>query len=197
MSHFTVMVIGENPENQLAPFQENNMGDCPSKYLEWVSVKEDYDNIDDAIEDGYKTKDGVPGYMENPNAKWDWHQLGGRWTGLFKMKNGSNGVAGDAGLMTDSAKKGYADQCLKKDIDIQSMIDDAKNKAEKEYDLAQSIIDGQTHESWELVRTRVNDIDKARKEYHNQSLIKKWNKSGIKEQLGYSSSPENFTGPHS
>jgi hypothetical protein len=22
----------------------------------------------------------------NPNAKWDWYQLGGRWTGLFKLK---------------------------------------------------------------------------------------------------------------
>lgn len=29
---------------------------------------------------------GKYGYWENPNAKWDWYQLGGRWSGMFKMK---------------------------------------------------------------------------------------------------------------
>ena len=129
------------------------------------------------------------------SQKWNWFQLGGRWTGYFKLKNGSNGNVGDPGLMTSSAKKGFSDQCLKKDIDIQSMIDDAKNKAEKEYDLAHSVIDGQKFESWEFVRTRIHDIDKARKEYHAQPLIKKWNESKIKDQLGWSSSPEDYSTP--
>lgn len=34
MSHFTVAVITDSPDNLeklLAPFQENNMGDCPSQ----------------------------------------------------------------------------------------------------------------------------------------------------------------------
>ena len=35
MSHFTVMVIGDNPEDQLAPYQENNMGTCPEEFLEF------------------------------------------------------------------------------------------------------------------------------------------------------------------
>lgn len=35
MSHFTVLVIGDNPDQQLAPFQENNMGDCPEEYLKF------------------------------------------------------------------------------------------------------------------------------------------------------------------
>lgn len=192
MSHFAIMIIGENPEKQLAPYQENNNGDCPKEYLKWNSVADDYESIDEAVEDGYKLKDGIPGYMENPNAKWDWYQLGGRWTGYFKLKNGSNGNVGNPGLMTGSAKSGYTDQCIKKAIDIQSMIDDAKNKAENEYDLAHSIIDGQMYESWEFVRTRIHDIDKARKEYHNQPLIKKWNKSDIKKQLGFLVSPDDF-----
>ena len=46
MSHFTVLVIGDNPEKQLAPFQENNMGDCPKEYLEFFDVwEEDYKEI--------------------------------------------------------------------------------------------------------------------------------------------------------
>lgn len=42
MSHFTVLVIGDNPEKQLAPYQENNMGDCPREYIEFNNVEEEY-----------------------------------------------------------------------------------------------------------------------------------------------------------
>ena len=44
MSHFTVLVIGENVEKQLAPYQENNMGDCPQEYLEFHDMEEEYQN---------------------------------------------------------------------------------------------------------------------------------------------------------
>jgi hypothetical protein len=39
MSHFTVLVIGENPEEQLAPFDEN-MEDVPQEYLSFVNEEE-------------------------------------------------------------------------------------------------------------------------------------------------------------
>lgn len=42
MSHFTVMVIGDDPEEKLAPYQENNMGDCPEEYLEFISLDKEY-----------------------------------------------------------------------------------------------------------------------------------------------------------
>ena len=42
MSHYTCLIIGDNPEKQLAPFQENNMGDCPKKYLEFKDLEEEY-----------------------------------------------------------------------------------------------------------------------------------------------------------
>jgi len=35
MSHFTVLVIGKDVEEKLAPFQENNMDDCPKEYLKF------------------------------------------------------------------------------------------------------------------------------------------------------------------
>ena len=53
MSHFTVAVIvNKLDENEvakmLAPYQENNMGDCPKEYLTFHSIteeyKEDYEN---------------------------------------------------------------------------------------------------------------------------------------------------------
>jgi len=40
MSHFTVLVIGENPEDQMRPFQENNMDDCPEEFLAFNVVDE-------------------------------------------------------------------------------------------------------------------------------------------------------------
>ncbi|WP_430599388.1 hypothetical protein [Enterococcus sp. DIV0179] len=83
MSHFTVAVITkdgkeETCEKLLAPFQENNMGDCPQKYLKFIE-DEDCD-IDEET--------GKKGYWENPNRKWDWYQIGGRWSGLLKLKTG-------------------------------------------------------------------------------------------------------------
>lgn len=42
MSHFTVLVIGEDIEAALAPFQENNMGDCPKQYLAFNDEEDEY-----------------------------------------------------------------------------------------------------------------------------------------------------------
>ena len=83
MSHFSVAVVTntgseEEVERLLAPYQENNMGDCPEEYLEFIE-DEDAD-IDDET--------GKRGYWENPNAKWDWYRIGGRASGLLKLKSG-------------------------------------------------------------------------------------------------------------
>ena len=79
MSHTAVLVIGDDPETILAPYQER----------EWF--------------------DG---------GKWDWYQLGGRWTGYFSLKPGTKGVTGAPGLMTAPATGGRVDQARKKDIDL-------------------------------------------------------------------------------
>lgn len=83
MSHFTVAVITKtglraDVEKLLAPYQENNMDDCPQEYLEF--------NEDEDCEVDEKT--GKKGYWENPNRKWDGYQIGGRWSGLLKLKTG-------------------------------------------------------------------------------------------------------------
>ena len=44
MSHFTVLVVTETAdqlEAALAPFQENNMGDCPREFLQFFSTQEE------------------------------------------------------------------------------------------------------------------------------------------------------------
>lgn len=156
MSHFAVLVIGENPEEQLAPYQENNMGDCPKKYLKFVDqeeeMKAEYETGSDYNSKPFKeafpsfehfakeyhgiTKDeetGKYGYYENPNAKWDWYLLGGRWTGFFRLKPKADGKRGEPGIMTKPAKVGYADQTRKGDVDIEGMMDEAGIKARDNY----------------------------------------------------------------
>ena len=173
MSHFTVGVICKDIndyEKLLAPYQENNMGNCPKEYLKFNSVTEEkkqtYENettkrfvtIDgnylypwdnrfdvEITKDEYERLDQqnvkdlsshysvgikkyfkrdysllkgelreVPykeiyptfeqymedceyyefdeemndyGYWENPNRKWDWYELGGRWKNCVPLKN--------------------------------------------------------------------------------------------------------------
>ena len=64
--HYSICVIhedGTDVADALAPFDEN---------LEVEKVVED---------DGYE-------YWHNPNGKWDWYQVGGRWCGSLKLKRG-------------------------------------------------------------------------------------------------------------
>lgn len=83
MSHFSVAVICHTDddaelERLLAPYQENNMGDCPKEFLTF------YEDEDCDVDE----ETGKRGYWENPNKKWDWWQIGGRYHNLFKTKTG-------------------------------------------------------------------------------------------------------------
>lgn len=217
MSHFTVLVIGDNIDKQLTPFQENNMGDCPREYMEFNDVMEKYkdeyetetekkievngeyhcpydsmfkveiteEEYKQAREDkkqgygssssnnvmtyykydrsigkevevpntelyesleayvidrGYEKDEetGKYGYWENPNAKWDWYQLGGRWAGALKLKddvemeqapNFSWGWDKEAALEVIKEKR--VDQAKKGDINWEAI-----NNAKEDYDKA-------------------------------------------------------------
>jgi len=127
---------------------------------------------------------GEYGWWHNPQSKWDWYSLGGRWTGYFKLKKGKTGEQGKPGLMTDAAKKGWVDQALKKDIDFDGMIEDAKQKATERYEKIEKIFNGEIPKlevSWEEIIDDNGvyaswDIDKKRSFYHNQESKKSWEK---------------------
>lgn len=162
MSHFTVMVIGAEPEEQLAPFYENletpryvkytkeqliekakkdtenykngtyarfladtekYKSDCKNQahidYLENEFPKK-LNRIDEEIYQeeisGYEPEEiGSNGEVYsnyNPKSKWDWYVLGGRWSGLIKLKENANGNTGRGSLVMqneagiDQAEKG-------------------------------------------------------------------------------------------
>ena len=212
MSHFTVMVIGDNPEEQLAPYQENNMGNCPEGYLEFMDKTEDlkkeweelaeeerseYTDFDSfAMEDGYEEHEGKYGYFKNPNAKWDWYLLGGRWSGFLELKEGAKGEIGEGGLFSTPAPDGTADSALKKDIDFFTMRKNAAEKAGKLWDKVKKITKGCAEPlAWDHIRENMfpGDIDAAREFYRNQESqlkLSEWNKENKHELFGID--PENF-----
>ena len=179
MSHFTVLVIGENPEKQLFPFNED-VDSLPKEYvkfqeediekeyeddtveviklsdgslsLTWddkflspkydfmtskdedkfiypddstkvkASFKEIYSTIEKFAKDWHGMEDRDPatgkyGYWTNPNGKWDWYELGGRWKNMLKLKTYHS-----------------SDSAMIKDIDFERMERDSQKKCEETWD---------------------------------------------------------------
>lgn len=204
MSHFTVLVIGENPEDQLAPYREYECTGVKDEYVKFVEpyesiedlekeyeeCKEDYSyrRFSDFMEEyhGYEQKDGKWGRWTNPNAKCDWYKLGGRWTGFFKLKKGTSGTTGSfiscssGKLVTSVAESGYADAALKKDIDFDAMRQEAKKKAIAHFDKVAELCGGtipKIEKTWKQIREEHEDIEAAREEYHEQGSVKTFKKA--------------------
>lgn len=263
MSHFTVLVVGHNPEEQLAPFQENNMGNCPKEYLRFIETeseylqeflngkikrvempdgsyvslfderfrvsgtfgsgpnthiipsdleivevefREIYEDFESFMREyaGFNERDpqkGLFGYWDNPNAKWDCYELGGRWTGFFKLKKSSkSGKVGSPGLFTSTAPKGYADQAKKSEIDFEFMREKSAQRAIERYDFAQILVGHlEIHLTWEEVGKKFDlplEIESARKFYWNQPRCSVWKKEMNKDlkafPLSWDSSPDDF-----
>lgn len=110
MSHFTVLVAAKNEDQlkqRLQPFHEYECTGTRDEYVCWVDDIHD-ENFADWQKDnkGYSTfksyMQDYCGYQEinpdtgryerltNPNAKWDWWEVGGRWSGSLLLKDGSS-----------------------------------------------------------------------------------------------------------
>jgi hypothetical protein len=70
---------------------------------------------------------GGYGYYKNPNAKWDWYVIGGRWAGLLRVKANADGT-NPGNISVSTAKKlpnllqeGRADCCKVKELDWDSI----------------------------------------------------------------------------
>ena len=189
MSHFSVLVIGDDVEAALAPFQENNMGDCPKAYLAFndiedehrqeyetesvemvrlpngelvlpwderfrvpgtigtgggthkappelarvqVPFKEKYESFEVFMFDwcGHQKRDPEKhryGSWENQHRKWDWWEVGGRFSKTLKLKPGGTGVFMECGegfgapRMLRETTEGFVDQARLKCIDWEGM----------------------------------------------------------------------------
>jgi hypothetical protein len=128
----TCLIAGENYEAQMAPFQENNMCDCPQEYLDtyYYNTETDmliFDNEEQAKE--YCKNSGIEfspgnGQWDNSNAYWDWYQVGGRWHNYFVKKQGGYGEKGEPCWMDMSpdTDENQVDIIRKGDIDIEKTM---------------------------------------------------------------------------
>lgn len=160
MSHFTVMIIGEDPETMLAPYDEAAEGvfhDCTdevkamweenksSKILDGKTVQETYETIEKFADQyfGYVAEPDIDGeqsfgHYANDEGHWDWYSLGGRWQGFFihkplkKCKYPEDIKLGECGVGGEEKMHERAcDQLRKCDIDIEAMRAEAGKHAAK------------------------------------------------------------------
>ncbi len=143
MSHATVLVIGEDVDGLLEPLNE---GIEMPEYIDYLSdddvksMRKHYEEVETKkagkqvilsdedlvkkMEDWHGSEGGVDekGIYRlntyNPDSKWDWYQVGGRWTGMLNVKKGVTPERGEPSLLLDdkSYKAGTADTAMKKDI---------------------------------------------------------------------------------
>lgn len=77
----------------------------------------------------------------NPNKQWDWYQVGGRWSGMLKLKPGAVGKVGQVSWAGRPPESGYVDQATIGDIDFAGMRADAEAKAAVDYDRKRALIE--------------------------------------------------------
>ena len=203
MSHFTVLVIGDDVETQLAKYNENNETeprvDCEvsdeekERFLEYYKENENFEGTFDECYEEHgedwnnsswkKSSKGI--WQEwstyNPDSKWDWYSVGGRWTGYFKLKKDATGELGEVGAFGNAPKKGYTDSLLKRDFDIEGQKNGARERAIKHYNLLESCFPNGFPVitlKWEDLIDENNaeykdiPIDEKRNMYHNQPALK-------------------------
>ncbi len=159
-----------------------------------ISFKDKYKTFEGFMaeycgEDKRDPEKGVYGYWHNPNAKWDWVELGGRWTGSFKLKERHSFAAtGAPGLMTAPAKAGYADQAWKRDIDFEAMEKEGMEEAESSWKKIEELLadgkktDAYFHHGYE--GEKKEQFINYRTKFHTFAILKdgKWYEKG---QMGW------------
>ena len=185
MTHFAVLVVGDNVEEQMAPYDENlevdpyieEGGDddytCIINALCWDN---DPDNthktgftrestpqeiLDDWSGSGHWVRDDRGRYVKyttyNPKSKWDWYVVGGRWPGSLLHVDGYE-----------------TDSLLLKDLDTRATVETARQEAEDSWRSYQNRCKDIAPPSMSWGKTLEKyggDIDAARREWNSHPWI--------------------------
>tara|TARA_R110000796_G_scaffold1673_3_gene6973 strand:+ start:16063 stop:16899 length:837 start_codon:yes stop_codon:yes gene_type:complete len=183
MSHFTVLIIGGNIEDQLEGFNEDitmpryEKGEVSEEDKKqfvdyYTKAKEANKNLtfEELYEkegkgwndNSWKFRRGI--WVEtstyNPNSKWDWYKIGGRWEGMLMDKQGN---PCNSGLISE--------------LDFLTPRVEAEETALKYFDEVSALFKGgkvpQPKLTWEQIlgAGHIGDIDTKRKFYHNQTAM--------------------------
>ena len=120
----------------------------------------------------------------NPNAKWDWYSLGGRWTGFFKLKKDANldeVALGRPGAFNNQPKSGWVDVARKRDIDFAGMREEYIKKELEKFDTVKEIIGDREVPSWEEIAKEhgEDNVDEARKAWWSNPVVEDLQKANL------------------
>ena len=132
-----------------------------------IPFKDVYSTFEDFMElySGYKQRDPKTnryGYWENPNAKWDWYSVGGRWMGSLLIKDDKDGCIGKPGVFNNdlpNTPEGYnfVDVCRVSDVCWDKM------QEIKKYEL---LVDEETDgDLWDIVTGKTKLSETKRSDY--------------------------------
>jgi hypothetical protein len=209
MSHFAVLVVGDVDEQlaPFHEFSSTGIDDEYVLDIDITQELEKFDCIEDFLcdygledlvvtsefeldlEDDAKHKYGYAIVRDgklikavertNPNRKWDWYVVGGRWSNKLLHINGM-----------------YMDSLLKKDLDIEVLKAITEIRARREWDASREVIDGmEMWKSWRQVKKMygveedgIRDyklIDEAGEYYSNQESVIALKNSDIGKNFYY------------
>ena len=215
MSHFAVMVIGDDVEEQLSKYDENLEAeeyykgevseDEQKMMLDYYEREkgETFSNFDECYtrygeewNDNCYKKDSDGKWKEystyNPFSKWDWWQVGGRFSGAFIKKNVKVSDE-NYGEPSWSTKEIGIDSIEKKHIDFEAIRKEAETNARKRYrNIARLFENGEIPKvgmTWAKVCELFKDktLDEKRNIYNAQTAVIEWNKA--REEDKNSASP--------
>lgn len=112
--HYVLTAVtkpGQELDDLMAPFSENAMGDLDPRFLEFVP-DEDCEPVEEDETGRMPEVVGQRGYFTNPDGRWDWYVVGGRWSDRLLLKDGTR---------ADSARVG--------DLDLDGMREEARSRA--------------------------------------------------------------------
>lgn len=217
MSHFTVLVVGDDVEHQLAPFHEFECTGIDDEFVVDVDITAkvqeqiEKEGIQDALgwfgledrkveSESEIDRERVHKYgyalvqngalvraidRTNPNKKWDWYQIGGRWAGSFHIKpefqelyrgkspNFSHGW--NAAEILEVSRDYRVDSAIKDHVDFELKASIAAKKAADDYDFAFREVFGDlpVNISWEVLRD-MDHIDESKARYWAQPRCSAW-----------------------
>ena len=231
MSHFTVAVVlpeytKESLEQALQPFHEYECTGVKDEYVKFIPLtpeelsevsskyieeQQHYESLEEFAREyyGYEVVNDILGVTTNPNSKWDWWQIGGRWCGHFNMKPKYNMLYDDNAL---AREKGYSkgerswtnkdeivqgyDIIKKGDIDLETGFQEKFDEKLKHFEIYLEVAKQfPEYKTWDEVYGDDN-ITNSREVYWSQPVLVELDKrlkEAFPDQYGWKSpKPERF-----
>lgn len=136
----------------------------------------------------------------NPDSKWDWYQVGGRWAGKFSIKSDASPIDFSMGELSwgwdvgadDPRFANKADVAKKRAIDFEAMRDVARKEANERWDQYEAAVAdyGPLPESFMDLDRTSEEFAAAREAYWQNATV-----VALREVIGFMAFPtEEFAG---